>query len=55
MMVMEKEEKKAKENKERNPSMQFKDPDSQIHVEANKDSSKLIRRMELTGICFIIS
>jgi hypothetical protein len=49
------EEEKGNENKERNPSMQFKDPDIQIRVEANTDSSKLIRCMELTGICFIIS
>lgn len=49
-MMMEEEE-----YKKRNPTMQFKDPDIQINVEANTHSSKLIRCMELTGISFIIS
>jgi hypothetical protein len=52
MMMMEE---KAKDIKKRNPSMQFKDLDTQIHVEANTERNILITCMELTGICFIIS
>jgi hypothetical protein len=55
MMMMMEEEEKAKDIKKRSSSMQFKDLDTQIHVEANTDSNMLISCMQLTGICFIIS
>jgi hypothetical protein len=56
MVMMEEEDKeKAMENKKRNSLMQFKDLAIQIHIKANTDSNMLIRCMELTGICFIIS